>query len=228
MRHRPVGRANPLQNRSTWMINIGTHKKPNDEEEFRVLRDSLLQAIGRMLDRPDFDTQCFYAVSGRGRDLVKHDALWERTRANLKISRIFAEYAIERGSRTGRIDAHIIISVKHNDSKIQIDHRRIGQLLDEELDRENDYFVMAQTRSTDPTKAGEFLKWAEPNLYTSYSALGHQNVADANVYIRKQNSDRVVYPEQENALNKMAIDFILSNDYGLRDPVTLMSHRPTI
>ena len=202
---------NNIQNTSTWLINIGTHKKPINEEEAAVLRDSLQRSLQRVLARPDFEYACFYPVhrTADGRTVRLNGPEYEGMRNPdvLKITRIDADFVVERGTRTGRFDAHILRRVEHEDSRIQVDHNRIGAFLDEELERENQRFREQPLARIYEDGTFEYISWAAPSVYTSFRSVGRSNAADAAVYIRK-NTDRAVRPEEQDALRKMDISFI--------------------
>lgn len=202
----------PIENQSTWLINIGTHKKPINIEEEQVLRASLERALRRVLNRPEFATECFYPVVRIDGQTVQRTQPWYRTQSNLKISNIQADFVVETGTRTGRLDAHILLRVDHRDSRIQVDHRRIGSMLDEELEIENQRFVADRVyRIYTDTGHYEPVSWARPSVYTSFRSVGQSNAADAALYIRKTNDpERPVPPVETDALYKMNINFINS------------------
>jgi hypothetical protein len=206
-----------MQNRSTWMINIGTHTKPYDDVEFVHLEQSLREVIEDVLTDAEFENKAFYTVirNNAGR-LIRHTEPWGRTNEALEISRRRHVYAIERGTVTGRVDAHIIIDVKHGSSKIQVDHKAIGEMIDERLVRQNQIWMsQGQPESSNPLKVNQPLQWANPKVYTSYSPLGFNNLSGADVYIRKQTvANRRVLDADENAVNKMSISFITNPNDG--------------
>jgi len=199
----PLSGTAALQNRSTWMINIGTHRKPFDDPEEELLKRSLKEALDRVLKDPEFMTKCLYPVEKKDGKLVKHTELFYRTKEQLKVTKQVAEVAIESGTKTGRLDAHVIYDVEHSDSKIQFDHIGFGELLDRELEVENEMFKFRRIYSSDPTKPKEFVRWANPSVYVSFNSLGISYVSQARIYLRKQ----VKHPQQIDALKTVGSNF---------------------
>ncbi len=167
---RRANRRDQYENTSIWLINIGTHKKPGNVQEFEILRESLGDAIIRVTNDSTKLITCFMPVIGpRGNvDVLKEPAF--RIDEFLKIREIESEYEVELGAKQGRIDAHIVMTVHHG-GKIQFDHHTFQELLDEELITENNTFIDNNIRSN--SSAGyTHLKWAEPNLYVSFRMVG--------------------------------------------------------
>lgn len=174
-------------NSSTWLINIGTHKKPFDEEEYHLLDASLENAIEQTLQDPMFYRIAYYAVgTGTGFITKLKDPVF-RNQVNLRILSQKAHYNIERGGKQGRIDAHIILSVKH-ERHIQFDHNSFQSLLDSYLERENERFIAERVMSRRNPSVP--LRWAEPNLYVSFRRIGGHTMRDTTTYINKANDAR--------------------------------------
>lgn len=199
---------NPAQeaNKSSWLINVGTHKKPADEQEFHILRASLSESIKRVLARDDFATKCYYAVvkpAGGGAVTAYTDPVY-RTQNWLKILSQKASFVVEIGSTQGRVDAHIMITVTHR-SRLQFDHNAFQRLLDDELESENDMFALREIPNKNPRRAaaGPWLRWAEPNLYVSFRTIGKINLLDAHRYMNKV-FKTPAYPDDERAFYSLA------------------------
>lgn len=190
-------------NDSTWLINIGTHKLPDSDDEFEILRVSLSDAIERVLTGEDF-IKCFFKFQKRADGSTNRDIQREefRTYTYLGISRdnMFATYQVERGTKTGRVDAHIIVKVYHAD-RVQFDNNRFQELLDEELLAENRKFAGVPLYTRFPDKP---LKWAEPKLYVSFRLLGRTLLGNALTYIDKQ---QTLQESERLAVNILATGF---------------------
>lgn len=195
-----------LPNRSTWMINIGTHKKPFDMVEEQQLRDSLYRVLHSVLFDEEFAEKCLYTVEKVNGRLVKHTELHMRREDLFQISKENFEFVIEKGEKSGRIDAHVIYDLEHGNSRLQFDHVAFASMIDEEMEKENQYFKSANVMSRDPQNQGQPIRWANPSVYTSYSPLGFTNIGAARVYIRKtllhQNKDNY-YNGTMNAIESM-------------------------
>lgn len=200
-----------LPNRSTWMINIGTHKKPFDIVEEQQLRDSLYRVLHNVLFDEEFCEKCLYTVEKVNGRLVKHTELHMRREDLFQISRENFEFVIEKGEKLGRIDAHVIYDLDHASSKLQFDHKAFAEMIDEQLEDENAFFESAGIKSRDPANGGTPLKWANPSVYTSYTPLGFTNVGAARIYIRKslvhQNPDNR-YSGVKDAMESMQTNLL--------------------
>lgn len=182
-------------NESTWLVNIGTHKLPDSDEEFVILRESLTNALERVLSSEQI-VQCFFIFdkSADGRINQNIRRMEFRTFNSLGIPRgeMVATFQVERGTKTGRIDAHIIMKVPHR-NKIQFDNNRFQELLDQELLVENRRFAAAGMFTKFPDKP---LKWADPKLYVSFRLLGRTLLQNALNYIDKQQQQQITEAER--------------------------------
>lgn len=185
-----------IRNRSTWMINIGTHKKPYSDREWDYLRESLRDAIERVLHDENVSSNLFFPVrrddtTGK---MVRDDAnLFRRNPAYLGINgRPVADFVIERGSKQGRVDAHILIEVVHSNTFIQFDVAAMADLLGIELQLENVSFAAAPILSDDPKKPNQPIQWADGKLYVTYTSIGKTHASNAHVYLLKQTDNQSV------------------------------------
>jgi hypothetical protein len=162
----PRGRM--LANRSTWLVNIGTHKKPFDEREWDILRNSLTEAIEAILNDPQFPLRCLTPmrideVTGRIRPPRYPEFL------NLRDYGIdypiVAEFVIERGARQGRVDAHIILEVSHSDTRLQFNVPGFTAELRRELEAQTAALAGADILTSNPAFPLQHLAWANGNPY---------------------------------------------------------------
>lgn len=198
------------------MINVGTHTKPYNDEEFLDLETSLRTIIEDILTDPTFESRAFFTVvqNPNNRRLIQQTEPWGRTGDRLSITRRKHVFAIEKGTVTGRVDAHIIIDLKHRDSKLQVDYKAIGEMIDEKLVEQNQIWrTQGYPLSRNPLKINQALQWANPKVYVSFSQLGYNNLTGADLYIRKQVGSRQrVFETEENVINKMSISFITNEN----------------
>lgn len=186
-------------NDSTWLVNIGTHKLPADDDEFVVLRESLNRALTRLLESEQI-VECFFRYErlrdGRANEHVRRPEFRNRRFLGIVEGGMEARFEIERGTRTGRIDAHVVMRVYHT-NRIQFDNNRFQELLDEELLVENRIFADENRYTRFPDKP---LRWADPKLYVSFRLLGRTLLQNAMHYIEKQqNPNRRGLDESERA-----------------------------
>lgn len=166
------------------MITIATHKKPQSQGDYWFLYTSLVEAIGRILRRPDILTEILFPAPPRGLPADTNYAVVNRTPQRLAVTRWESDYNVEIGARQGRIDSHIILDIHHRSTEgIKVDHRRIGQLVDAELEVENQRFAAADVRQGD----GTLLRWANPTVYTSFRLVGQVQLRRTADYIDKSN-----------------------------------------
>ena len=203
------------------MINIGTHRKPFDEEEFHTLQHSLANAIENVLENPEFYRHVYFPVTrvgeGRNAATTKLTDTVYRTQQNLQIISQKAEYNIEWGGLQRRVDAHIILSVKHR-RHIQFDHHMFQHLLDQQLLEENNLFEMRRVMSK--KNPHQYLRWAEPRLYVSFRRIGGTTMRDTSSYINKANDPRPGIKER-NPLTENDIGNLESMVPLVRDWVTV-------
>lgn len=187
----------PLRNRSAFMVNIGTHRLPLSLRDYADYKYSLNIAIKELLRRPGIWHEIFdYNLSPKGtpvRDLVLEPAYGFRPFSNR------VNFVIERGSETGRIDAHIVMELEHS-HKIRLNVPRFRELFDSELAKRNEYFIANNVTSSEN---GEILRWPAPHSYVTVNLLGSIQAADAENYIRKSYNTPGVYPSQEAAERKL-------------------------
>lgn len=223
---RPGGRIGG--NIQSWLLTIGTHKKPLDEREWHLLRDSLVDAIHRIVSNPLFKNQIVYRFeAGRGRSAAGNQPFFAeqfRTDDNLQITAEDIKYVVERGSKQGRIDAHILYTVEFNDHYLQIDHIRLQELVDDELATENLKFQSLGVKSS---KIPTALAWCEPKVYTSFRSLGRTMRQGAEYYIRKNlestnPSKKKLYLSEADALRTFAVGGEVIPHHGARDILALV------
>ena len=173
-------------NSKSWLLTIATHKKPYDEREWDLLRESLARAIYRILEDEDFRKKIvFRFVPGRGAAKDGNQPFFDeamRTDDNLQIISEDVKFCVERGEKQNRIDAHILYTVTHGRMKLQIDHLRLAELVDAELEIENKMFVDMSIKSS---RRNQPLAWCKPSVYTSFRHIGDLRLLDAELYIRK-------------------------------------------
>jgi len=195
--------APPVPSRiSSWMITIGTHTKPyggREGSDWQRLEESLNQVIHRIFQtRPTLIDEIFYKVRTAqiegARRVTMRDP--DQTGVNDGVISLTAHSAIELGERQRRIDAHIIIRVKHR-LHLQIDHNRLGEIFDQELARENTWFEGAIYYTENPATPARLLRWANPSVYVSFRSLGHIDLMSAARYIGKQRKSDAVLTERD-------------------------------
>ena len=200
------GGANPEvvgEHISTWMITIGTHTKAyvtreNGDQDFQRLKFSLENVIEQLFNHEERLVQEIfykvrrYVVPGGRPVMVRDPDKSDLILGPQNIISIKAISAVEQGYNQGRIDAHIIVKVKHR-LQIQLDCKRFGEMVDEELQLENLNFINLGFISGDPRRPGSALHWAEPKVYVSFRSLGQIDTMSARRYIGKQQkSDQVI------------------------------------
>lgn len=184
-------------NRSSWLITVGTHKKPYNNTELLLLDTSLRAVMDRVLSRPDFANQFLMPVRQiNGKHVAMEGDNW-RTDDELQIMSQKATYTVEVGTKQGRIDAHVIYEVKHR-TRLQFDHRRFGAVVDEELEEEN---LAWERDGVMSRRDSQPLRWAAPSVYTSFRLLGKINQVDALAYLQKQNDAGAVRAAAEGLLS---------------------------
>lgn len=175
----------PISSRSTWMINIGTHKKPANDQEREILQESLASAIRRVFSRETLNSDLFYPAPRRGSSRLDHKAFYDpvfRNARSLPVTRKRVRFAIEGGGVGGRVDAHILLDVEHEAvNGIRLDREAVQVLLDEELEEENRNFQERGVMSGDT-----FLRWAAPKLYVSFRLIGAVEGRNTENYIKKE------------------------------------------
>lgn len=159
-------------NRSSWLVNIGTHKLPANKEEDTILVESLSKAIMRLFKRKNFKNGCFIDLDADEISVAR------------KIKKITARFSIEHGTKTGRIDSHIILDVKHN-TRLRFNHVRFGELLDLELKVENETFIRDGLTSGKRIEKNRPLQWADGKVYVSFRSIGGIQKMKTEEYIRK-------------------------------------------
>lgn len=207
-----------INNRSTWMINIGTHKKPYSDREWHLLRESLRESIERILLDPEFPTKCLFLVSrsSRSGNVTRLDNPIFRDNLNAYgINCMVSEFVIERGAKQGRIDSHILLEVVHSNTYLQFDNRAFKTLLKEELEKENLAFVASGIETDDPNKSERILEWAGGDPYVTFSSVGKQHTSRAQEYLLK-NVDRQAADALDVLMSRVRYE---SNTLGNRQPV---------
>lgn len=207
-----------IPNVSCWLVNIGTHKRPANEEEYEILRGSLEQAIIRLTNSRAKMLSCLFPITGqRGNVQTLKDERF-RTAHWLEVTEMNSIYEIEHGGKQGRVDAHVILTVKHR-AKLQFDHNKFQELLDEELLLENNSFIARNIMSQ--AHQGRYLQWAEPNLYVSFRSVGHYAINDVITYITKEqglttaDKEREIEPSDELAYQSL-VNKIVDQDPTLQ------------
>lgn len=180
-----VGQA--LQgNTKSWLLTIATHKKPYDEREWELLRESLARAIYRVVEDADFRKKILFRfVEGRGKASEGNQPFFPeamRTDENLQVEAEDIKFCVERGEKQKRIDGHILYTVTHRQNLLQVDHLRLAELIDAELAAENQYFKESFIKSS---RRNQPLAWCKPSVYTSFRHMGDLRLLDAELYIRK-------------------------------------------
>lgn len=193
-------------NRSTWMLNIGTHRLPQSDNEYQILTESLRRCFERIFTSPTFYTDMFYLVERQARGLVQFtDDVW-REEGYFRIEKCSSEDVVERGANTGRIDAHILIDVTHADTQIQIDYKNFANLLQAQFMIENEYFRQNQIYS-DKAPYDEWLSWPNHGIpYVSFRAVGKMNINATRAYMLKQFNQEQPYRNAAGNLIRTEVD----------------------
>lgn len=180
-------RASLVENKSIWMINIGTHKKPYDQAELDELSESLRRAIDAVFERDEWASQILYRVVMHGGAFIDQLLPAQRGNERLKVSHSTYEVVVETGAKQGRIDAHVMLEVTHGDSLLRFDQKNFANILQDELLIENSLFVANDTRSSDPVKAHLHLAWPEVGRpYVSFRTVLRSHQRPGALYMRKQ------------------------------------------
>jgi hypothetical protein len=184
----------PLSNRSTFMVNIGTHKLPESLRDYAVLQESLVDTIKRILAVPDISEKILHYVEKNSRGkLNKFPAIGVEFVETPK-----ARFTVERGTVTGRIDAHILMDYVHR-TKIMFNTHAFQEILDQELEVENMRFIHNRVRDEN----GKTMKWAKPRCYVSVRLIGRILAVDAEKYIAKNYGNPSVYSTEMEAERKL-------------------------
>lgn len=174
---------------SAWMINIGTHRKPYDDTEFEFYADSLRNAIQGILDDDDSVTSLFFpVVQDATGHWVQDKRMSQRGINQLQITGATTLTVVERGTRTRRIDAHIIVKVRHGNTRLQFDHTHFADLLQETLMAENEMFREEPFTygARDPMKLGQTLEWpTNGRPYVSFRLISRFDEGGTIAYMSK-------------------------------------------
>lgn len=195
-------------NTSTWMLNIGTHRKPFNDSELQRYAESLRSAIEKVFDDEDNLTEMFYRVApvaGSNPRTFQHlTTPVFRTREILGINSIDWTSVVETGSKTGRIDSHILLHVIHSNTLIRVDIKNFADLLQEALEEENEEFENLRIMQEDPLHQHEPLAWPkEGRPFVSFSSICRFNESGTLAYMTKQYRGQRIYDEEANALTMM-------------------------
>lgn len=193
-------------NQTTWMLNIGTHVLPANEQENRILAQSLRNATDRVFQKPDFLSRLFYLTTGSTRrgTLTRFKDPIFRQATNLEIDREpVSTMVVENGRKTGKIDAHILMLVTHGEAHLELDHNGFAEMLQEELMAENARFQEEGLRSQRIGRETEILHWPrrsangekEARPYVSWRKIGGIARGPTLLYMMKQWENRP--PRQE-------------------------------
>lgn len=202
----PRAAANALRQpkRSTWMINIGTHRKPWDDHEYQLYRDSLYRVLARMFDDPNHRTRFYYPV----RQMPNGDFLMlTEQRDTMELGEEEVNVIVERGTVTGRIDAHALVTIEHTGPLIRFDHNNFADDLQFELDLENGFFSTDETpifARTRPGYQNEKISWpTEGRPYVSFRSIARFNNFQALAYMTKQHRGDTIYDDEYRALTNL-------------------------
>ena len=194
-------------NTSTWMLNIGTHRKPYNDAELQFYAESLRVAIQKIFDDEDNLTEMFYRVApvaGNPRTFQHLTTPAFRTRDILGINSVDWTTVIETGSKTGRIDAHILLHVIHSTTLIRVDINNFADLLQEALGEENETFANLQLMREEPGQQHKPLAWPiEGRPYVSFSSISRFNESATVAYMTKQYKGKRIFDEEANAFVAM-------------------------
>lgn len=216
--------ANRLNNRSTFMITINTHTKPQTQGEFNIYKKSLRDAVYRILTRENIHKEVLYQIATSG---SRGGSQFKLPGDNIQlVKKPVARFSIERGTKQKRIDSHILMDFEHRD-KIQFNCKAFGELVDMELAEENENFERFSIRKE---KGYGNLKWADPKVYCSVRLIGKIMAQEAENYIGKQFRD---YKTQAQPLtpadeaNERELRSLLRNDirFGINVGVGTRSDR---
>lgn len=193
-------------NTSTWMLNIGTHRKPYNDDELQFYAESLRRAIENVFDDEDNLSEMYYRVTTSGTEPRTFQTLTApalRTRQMLGIDSVDWTSVVETGSKTGRIDAHILLHVIHSNTLIRVDINNFADLLQEALMEENETFANLNLMRQEPGQHHKPLAWpAEGRPYVSFRSIGRFNEEATVAYMTKQFKARI-FPEEFDALTTM-------------------------
>lgn len=191
--------------RSTWLINIGTHRKPYDDDEYETYKESLYQAIQRMFDNEiePHRMRFYYPVRKVGNGWIE----FTDQRDTLEIGNEDVDVVVERGTITGRIDAHLLLTVEHTGPLIRFDHKEFARMLQTELEFEN-AFMQGDTTGVytrkEPGYQHENIQWPTNGVpYVSFRLISNFNNFQTIAYITKQHQGVQIYDNEFNALNNL-------------------------
>ena len=209
---------------STWMLNIGTHRKPYDDAEYQLYFDSLDNALSNLFANDDWATDFLYAIriDPATERVTELDALPWRNNDVMKIVDFNGDAVIERG-KMGRIDAHILLHVIHKDSLLRVDINNFADTLQAELEDQNEKMAanIGIYHRRKPGYEQEPLQWpTEGRPYVTFSLIFRFNDSFATAYMAKQfYRNGRNYPGEQTALNTLTpivSDMVNSKPEGRR------------